>query len=280
MTTPRGRAQATPARPTDDSAPHVRVAEAVAAQLRDRILASTGPDGYRLPTQDQLVSEFGVSYPSVREAIRILETENLITVRRGRIGGAVVHRPDETSAAYHIGLALQSSRITLGDLAGGLLMLEPMCAAGCAGRDDRLVAVVPELQANLDESAAALGEGPEFTRTARRFHELVVAGTPNATMRFLVGSLVELWSAQEQLWAETRASLDTYPSHEESAHVLKAHRRMLTAIEAGRTTAAERAARDHLAATQALLADRFDDVVINLSSARARESDAPLAHRL
>jgi GntR family transcriptional repressor for pyruvate dehydrogenase complex len=201
-------------------------------------------------------------------------------VRRGKIGGAEVHHPDETSAAYHIGLALQSSRITLGDLAGGLLMLEPLCAAACARSDDRSDTVVPDLRANLAESAEVLGQGPEFTHTARRFHELVVAATPNSTMRFVVGSLVELWSAQEQLWAEDRASIDTYPSEEESAHVLKAHRRILTAIEAGRPGPAERAARDHLAATQTWLQDRFDDVVINLSSARARQGDSPLPHRL
>ena len=98
--------------------PQYRIAETVAAELRPRILAGDGDD--RLPTQDQLVSEFGVSYPSIREAIRILETEGLVTVRRGNVGGAEVHRPDESSAAYHLGLALQARRVTLGDLAAGL----------------------------------------------------------------------------------------------------------------------------------------------------------------
>ena len=84
--------------------------------------------------QDQLVKEFGVSYPSVREAIRILDTEGLVTVRRGNVGGAEVHRPDESSAAYHLGLALQGARVTLGDLTAGLQLLEPLCAAECARR--------------------------------------------------------------------------------------------------------------------------------------------------
>ena len=105
-----------------------RIAETVASELRARILAGDGD--YRLPTQDQLVSEFGVSYPSVREAIRILETEGLVTVRRGKVGGAEVHRPGESSAAYHLGLALQARRVTLGDLASGLQMLEPQSSAG------------------------------------------------------------------------------------------------------------------------------------------------------
>src|SRR5690242_20670828 len=101
----------------------LRMAETVAAEIRNRIL--TADDDYRLPTQDQLVEEFGVSYPSVREALRILETEGLVTVRRGNVGGGEVHRPDESSTAYHLGLVLQGNRVTIGDLAAGLQLFEP-----------------------------------------------------------------------------------------------------------------------------------------------------------
>src|SRR5215472_4837151 len=176
--------------------PQHRVAETVAAELRSRILSSDRD--YRLPTQDQLVREFGVSYPSVREALRILETEGLVTVRRGSVGGAEVHRPGESSAAYHLGLALQARRVTLGDLAAGLRLLEPLCAAECARRPDRAEAVLPALDANIGVAAGLAGDGAAFTRAAREFHDLLVAFTPNATVRHVVGSLVTLWSAQEQ----------------------------------------------------------------------------------
>jgi GntR family transcriptional regulator, transcriptional repressor for pyruvate dehydrogenase complex len=250
----------------------LRVAESVAAELRDRILGGDRADAYRLPTQDQLVEEFGVSYPSVREAIRILETEGLVTVRRGKIGGAEVHRPDESSAAYHLGLALQGSRVTIGDLAAGIQMLEPMCAAECARRTDRAKAIVPVLTANIDASAAVVGDGVAFTHTAREFHELVVAFTPNATVRYVVRSLVALWSAQEETWAEALTKRGEYPSDAEAKEVVRTHRRILREIAAGRAAAAERVARAHLAATQALLLERFDDGVVNASSAKARQA--------
>ncbi|WP_018501704.1 FadR/GntR family transcriptional regulator [Parafrankia discariae] len=252
----------------------VRIAETVAAALRARILAGDGTDGYQLPTQDQLVQEFGVSYPSVREAIRILETEGLVTVRRGKVGGAEVHRPDEASAAYHLGLALQAGRVTLGDLATGLQTLEPLCAAQCAAAPDRHERIVPVLRANVEATAGSVGTGSAFTQAAREFHELVVALTPNATIRHIVSSLVALWSAQEQAWAESAASRGAYPGEVEAEQVVRTHRRILTEIAAGHAPAAERITRAHLTASQAYLLDRFDDSVVTVTDARSRQTDA------
>lgn len=252
----------------------LRIAESVAAELRRRILAG-GPDDatYTLPTQDQLAEEFGVSYPSVREAIRILETEGLVTVRRGNVGGLEVHRPDETSAAYHLGLVLQGGRVTLRDLADGLQLLEPLCAAECARRVDRHDTVVPALLANVDASAELVGSGAEFTHTSREFHDLVVAFTPNATVRSVVRSLVALWSAQEEAWAATLAQQGEYPSAEEADEVVRTHRRLVEEIDAGRVAEAEQLARAHLAATQALVLERWDDGIVEATHARTASVD-------
>ncbi|MGI8329424.1 FadR/GntR family transcriptional regulator [Actinomadura scrupuli] len=249
--------------------PQHRIAETVAAELRARILS--GADDYRLPTQDHLVKEFGVSHPSIREAIRILETEGLVTVRRGSVGGAEVHRPDGSSAAYHLGLALQGGRVTLGDLAAGLQMLEPMCAGECARRADRAEVVVPVLSANVETSAGLVGDGIAFTQAAREFHDLVVSFTPNATVRYVVSSLVALWSVQEEAWAEALTRRGEYPSRAEAESAVRTHRRIVEDIAAGRAAEAERVARAHLTATQELLLERFDDGVVNASSALARQ---------
>ena len=246
--------------------PQRRIAETVAAELRERILSGRTAD--RLPTQDQLVCDFGVSYPSVREALRILETEGLVTVRRGSVGGAEVHRPDQATGAYHLGLLLQGSGVTLGDLAGGLLLLEPMCAAEVARRADRASVVVPALSANVDASADAVSDGVVFTRIAREFHDLVVAFTPNDTIRYVVRSLVALWSAQEQQWAAIRSRRGEYPSPSRARAAVRTHRRLVEVIAAGRADEASDITRRHLAATQALVLERFTDDVVNATPAR------------
>lgn len=247
-----------------------RIAETVASELRSRILA--GDDDYRLPTQDQLVKDFGVSYPSIREAIRILETEGLVTVRRGNVGGAEVHRPNESSAAYHLGLALQGAQVTLADLAASLQMLEPLCAAECASRPDRAEVVVPALNASIEASAELVGDGVAFTHAAREFHDLVVSFTPKATVRYVVSSLVTLWSAQEEAWAEKLTRRGEYPSEAAAKEAVRTHRRIAKEIAAGQAAKAEGLYRTHLAATQALVLERFDDGIVDASSAMARQA--------
>lgn len=260
--------------------PQFRIAETVAAELRDRILAADDSE-YRLPTQDQLVDEFGVSYPSVREAIRILETEGLVTVRRGNVGGAEVHRPDESSAAYALGLALQGARVPLGDLAGALQTLEPMCAAECARHPDRDERIIVPLAENIERSAALLGDGDgvTFTHTAREFHDLMVGLTPNVTIRYVVSSLVALWSAQEEAWAESLTSKGDYFAESDAKEVIRSHKRILKEISAGRPAEAERIARIHLAATQELFLSRFPDGVVNATSLRARQAITSIRSR-
>src|ERR687892_2606249 len=85
-----------------------RVAEMVADILRARIVDGEMADGDLLPKQDDLLDEFRVSRPSIREAMRILETEGLISVRRGNIGGAEGHPPKAGKAPYLFGVGVQS----------------------------------------------------------------------------------------------------------------------------------------------------------------------------
>src|SRR3954454_21494458 len=71
----------------------VRLADIVAATLRSRILSGELPDGSLVPKQEDLGEEYLVSPAAIREALRILETEGLVSVMRGSIGGSVVHTP-------------------------------------------------------------------------------------------------------------------------------------------------------------------------------------------
>jgi len=62
-----------------------RAADVVADRIRELIVSGELADGERLPRLDLLLDEFGISGPSMREALRMLESEGLITVQRGSI---------------------------------------------------------------------------------------------------------------------------------------------------------------------------------------------------
>lgn len=226
-----------------------RLAEMVASILRDRILSGELPDGESLPKQEDLLAEFNVSKPSIREALRILETEGLITVRRGSVGGAVVHAPHADDTAYMFGLVLQSNRVTLADVGVALRNLEPACSALCAERHDRDV-VVHQIQAVHAAGVEAVGDELGFVREARRFHEVIVSLCGNETMKAIVGALESLWSAKESAWAQSATEAGRYPGPEMRRSGLDAHARILAKIEQGDAEGASRAAYRHLRATQ------------------------------
>ena len=108
---------------------------------------------------------------------------------------------------------------------------------------------------------------------SREFHDLVVAFTPNATVRYVVRSLVALWSAQEEAWAESRSRRGEYPAEAEAGEVVRTHQRIVDHIRAGQADDAERVARSHLAATQALVLATSEDGIVDAAFARARPPD-------
>jgi DNA-binding FadR family transcriptional regulator len=237
----------------------------IAAQLRPHILDGSFEE---LPTQDVLMKQFGVSYPSVREALRILETEGLVTVRRGLAGGATVHRPSNTTAAYAMSLLLESERVHLSDVALAISMIEPLCAALCAESPDR--AGIADL---LDEAnnlaAARIEDGAEFTRLSRRFHDRLISECGNRTLILLAGVLEALWSSHEQEWAERATAGGSYPLAKLREEVLKAHRRVAATIRDGKVEEARRLATRHLSESQRFVLDAGQDRTVKSSALRS-----------
>jgi GntR family transcriptional repressor for pyruvate dehydrogenase complex len=227
-----------------------RTAEIIADELRRQIIDRELADGDLLPRQEVLVEQFNVSLVSLREALRILETEGLVSVRRGNRGGAVVHAPAKASAAYMLGLLLQSDYVPLGDLGTALQELEPMCAALAARRPDRGDELIPRLRQINEAMAETIDDGARFTEIGNHFHDELVRGCGNHTMIAVVGSLETLWTSHLQQWADKTAARGEYPSKSKRRVALTAHDKMTDAIEAGDGERARRLAGRHLADTQ------------------------------
>jgi DNA-binding FadR family transcriptional regulator len=222
-----------------------RVADQVSARIRDLILTGELSDGDRLPSVEVLMRDFGVSGPSVREALRILESEGLITVRRGSAGGCIVRRPDPRAAAYLVALVLSSLGTTMDDVLAATAMLEPACAMLCARRPDRADTVVPRLRAlNAAASRSMDGDYAEFARHVMAFHETLVRQCGSATITVLVGILETIWFATaRELAANPAAHRD---DHGEKAELVRGHERICDLIEAGEDYQAHKMMTEHI----------------------------------
>jgi DNA-binding FadR family transcriptional regulator len=245
-----------------------RVAEVVADILRERIISGELRDGDLLPKQDELVEEFRISRPALREALRALENEGLLTVRRGSHGGSVIKVPTAEASAYTFGLVLRSRHATIGDLAAAIKHIEPISASLCAGRQDRATEVVPALRGNLTATEGAIADGPQFTALAREFHELLVSSCGNETLILMVGALESLWSEQERQWAARAASQGAYPQERYRREVLAAHMAIVTEIEAGDAQMAAHLDTRHLRQSQRYTLEGSQGQVVQAMSLR------------
>ncbi|MFT5204334.1 MAG: GntR family transcriptional repressor for pyruvate dehydrogenase complex [Candidatus Aldehydirespiratoraceae bacterium] len=247
--------------------PHV--ADLVAAELRRRILDGELDDGDELPRQEDLLKEFGVSKPSMREALRILESEGLLSVRRGKVGGAVVHRPGQDNAAYTLGMVLRSLGVPVDDVSMALNILESQCVALCAGREDRLETVVPRLRDVQDRATACIDDVREFTIVSRGFHEEIVALCGSPTLTLVVGALESVWTAHANAWAAMHAGEDDFPDIDYRRQGLDDHATLLQLIEDGDVVEAVAESHRHLAWSPVYTIDENRSVFPSLLAERA-----------
>jgi DNA-binding FadR family transcriptional regulator len=98
--------------------------EILANQLREEILAGAYGEGSALAPERLLVEQTGLSRPTVREALRILEAEGLVETRQGRNGGAWVRRPDESFVSKALNLFIRGLPVALSDLVETRKILE------------------------------------------------------------------------------------------------------------------------------------------------------------
>jgi GntR family transcriptional regulator, transcriptional repressor for pyruvate dehydrogenase complex len=230
------------------------MAELVADKLRERILQGDLRDGDLLPKEEVLRELYLVSKPSIREAMRILEAQGLITVRRGNVGGAVVHRPTSQNVAYTLAMVLASSAATIEDVAQALRECEPACVALCAERKDRRRTVVPALRKIQKESLRSIDDLVVATMLSRQFHETMVELCGNYSLIIMVGALEAIWSSHEKEWASRVDDALSVPVEERRA-AFDVHQEIIDLIDAGDSNAARELSARHLKVAQSYPTD-------------------------
>ena len=184
-----------------------------------------------------------MSPPTLREALRILESEGLVRVRRGKLGGSVVSRPTSATAAYAIAKVLEAGEVELPDVALALQALEPVCLELAARRPDRHE-IVSRLRALDEQAVAAFDDLERYRALAHELHNAFVSASGSQTLALLAGALEALWVAHARERAAMRRAAGV-PDEIRRAH-LTAHAAIIDAVERGDAESARRLSREHL----------------------------------
>ena len=167
-----------------------KVYVSVARDIVRRIRSERLQPGARLPSEAQMLAEYGVGRGSLREALRVLEVNGLISVKAGPGGGPVVAGVDSHAFGSMATLYFQVGGMTFGELVEARLVMEPVMARLAAERRDP--ELIAELGRALSEAEAAdLGDGAEYLSVSIDFHEIVAGMSGNRILNLYGIALLE-----------------------------------------------------------------------------------------
>lgn len=231
-----------PTSPTPSTPRAPKAAEQIAGVLRTEIVTGVVADGERLGSGPELFERFGVSRPTMREAFRILEAEQLIEIERGVHGGVVARRPSERHTLRAVATVLESRGVTLADVYEARTLIEPVAARRIAESRSRR-SKVRKLERFVDRQEEVINDAVAYAAANVAFHEELVAAGGNQTLVLLAEVLHELVS---DAVSSLTAKHSDASGQQHRRNGVKSQRQLLGLIEAGDGEAAETYWRRHM----------------------------------
>lgn len=192
--------------------------------------------GALLPSEAQLAGQFGVSRPVLREAMRLLEANGVVTVVNGR--GAMVKPLGAEMLAAFFQRAARDRRDAIREVLEVRKGIEVECAALAAER--RTLEQLEELNTLISRMRDSIDEMSVFNQSDLKLHLLIAQASGNRLFVLLVESLrgviEESFTRRPSARATRTRVVTTQASHE----------RIIAAIDAGDSAAAGAAMAEHI----------------------------------
>lgn len=231
---------------------HRSKAEHVAQQLLERIIAAKLKPGSSFATEAELLTQFNVSRPTLRESLKLLESQGLLDRRPGPGGGIIVREPSTDLLAYGLSVFLRMHEVPFETVLKAREVIEPALAfeAAANGSDDDF----KELEASIARMKAldAQSDQEAFLEENRVFHSVIARASGNKVL--------------EIFW-ETISILATGEHHGirysvgNQTHVIKAHQRILDACRARDGEAAAAEMEKHVMGLENLVRSRYQHLL-------------------
>jgi GntR family transcriptional regulator, transcriptional repressor for pyruvate dehydrogenase complex len=213
----------------------LKVAEVTARAIGQQIVSQALAEGSSLPNERLMAEEFGVGRTTIREALRLLETQGVIRIKPGPGGGPVVRRPRPDDLVGAMTLILQFLGATLDEVAVAREAVEPAVAGLAAERitDPEIEA----LQATIDRMRSDLADDDTFYTQNDAFHALLARAAGNTVLLVIAETL-------ERMTANAGTTVG-YPVRTR-ARIADAHQRIVDALGDHDTRGAADEADEHM----------------------------------
>ena len=236
---------------------HRSKAEHVAQQLLERIIAAKLKPGVSFATEAELLSQFNVSRPTLRESLKLLESQGVLELRPGPGGGIIVREPSTDLLAHGLSVFLRLHDVPFVTVIKAREVIEPALAFEAAvngseedfGELEASIVRMKELDAPSNQEA--------FIEENRVFHSVIARASGNKVLEIFWETISILAHGEHH---GIRYSVGN------QAHVIKAHQRILDACRKRDGSAAAAAMESHVSALENLVRQRYQHLLAHPTS--------------
>lgn len=226
----------------------VSKAEHVARMLLNRIISADMKPGSSFGTEADLLEVFQVSRPTLRESLRILESQGVLTLRPGPRGGIMVGKPSIDVIAHTLSVFLRLNNVPFIEILRARMAIEPVLARDAAAHGteedfDEMEESIRRLENNGEDNDVVLSEN-------RIFHNVIARAAANPVLEAFWATISILASGE---------GTDIKYTKRNREHIVKSHRAILDACRNRDSALAYEMTLEHLSELDELLKKRFKD---------------------
>jgi GntR family transcriptional regulator, transcriptional repressor for pyruvate dehydrogenase complex len=221
-----------------------RLSERVFSQIKEAIAAGRYRSGDKLPSENELAEAFRVSRTSIREAMKMLTGQGLVTVKRGV--GAYVAEGREGSYLAELETILAREKDNILELFQIRKILETEAAGWAAAKAgpaelDKMGHLLAEAEAMARDPK---GSRQKLNEINSEFHAILIKAAGNHTLEKVMAGLMDRMN-------EVRDITLRLPGRQAGSVV--GHRQLLAALRARDSAKARAAMAKHLKAVEAII---------------------------
>jgi GntR family transcriptional repressor for pyruvate dehydrogenase complex len=233
-------------------------AEYVAQRLLDRIITADLEPGSSFGTEADLLQQFDVSRPTLRESLRILEAQGVLELKPGPRGGIMVTKPGTDILAHGLSVYLRLHDVPFIAVLNAREVIEPALAEAAAenATDDELAA----LQASVDRMRDT-DDQTAFVEENRRFHSIIAEASRNRVMEIFWSTISILATGEHHGISYTAAN---------QQHVIEAHQAIVDAMRRRDGKAARTLMDQHVRELETLVRKRYQHLLTQATSIVSR----------